>query len=100
MLELNVPINLFGDIHGHYIDMVRFLIMTGLTPNQKFLFLGDYVDSPNSIEIALLFGMKILYPDKVFILKVIMNVLMLIKDMVFMKNVVNDLMIIMIEKLT
>ena len=71
MLELNVPINLFGDIHGQYIDMVRFLTMTGLPPNQKFLFLGDYVDrGPNSIEvIALLFGMKILYPDKVFILR-------------------------------
>lgn len=71
MLEISAPINLFGDIHGQYLDMVRFLKMTGLPPNQKFLFLGDYVDrGPNSIEVvALLFAMKILYPDKVFILR-------------------------------
>jgi serine/threonine-protein phosphatase PP1 catalytic subunit len=71
LLELTVPINLFGDIHGQFLDMVRFLKMTGLPPNEKLLFLGDYVDrGPNSIEVvALLFAMKILYPDKVFILR-------------------------------
>ena len=51
LLELTVPINLFGDIHGQYLDMVRFLKMTGLPPNEKLLFLGDYVDrGPNSVK--------------------------------------------------
>lgn len=71
LLEISAPINLFGDIHGQFLDMVRFMKMTGLPPQQKFLFMGDYVDrGPNSIEvIALLFAIKILHPEQVFILR-------------------------------
>ena len=71
ILDIRAPLNMFGDIHGQYSDMIRFLEMTGLPPDQIFLFLGDYVDrGNNSIEvIALLFAMKIIYPDKVFVLR-------------------------------
>ena len=71
LLELTAPINLFGDIHGQFLDMIRFLKMTGLPPHQKFLFMGDYVDrGQNSIEVVtLLFALKILYPEQVFILR-------------------------------
>ena len=71
VLELTAPINVFGDIHGQFADMIHFLEMTGLPPNQKFLFMGDYVDrGNNSIEVcALLFAMKIIYPEHIQILR-------------------------------
>jgi len=71
ILELESPINVFGDIHGQFADMIHFLEMTGLPPNQKFLFLGDYVDrGNNSIEVcALLFAMKIIYPNNIQLLR-------------------------------
>ena len=70
VLELTAPINIFGDIHGQFADMIHFLEMTGLPPNQKFLFMGDYVDrGNNSIEVcSLLFAMKIMYPNNIQIL--------------------------------
>ena len=57
VLIIDAPLNIFGDIHGQFSDMIHFLELTGLPPNQKFLFMGDYVDrGNNSIEVcALLF---------------------------------------------
>jgi len=71
ILELKAPINVFGDIHGQFADMIHFIEMTGLPPHQKFLFMGDYVDrGNNSIEVcALLFAMKIMFPSKIQILR-------------------------------
>lgn len=71
VIKIKAPLNMFGDIHGQYSDMIRFLEMTGLPPDQKFLFLGDYVDrGNNSIEVvALLFALKIIYPNHVYVLR-------------------------------
>lgn len=71
VLRIDAPIYIFGDIHGQYQDFIRFLKMTGLPPKHKFLFMGDYVDrGNNSIEvISLIFSMKILYPNHVFVLR-------------------------------
>ena len=71
VLIIDAPINIFGDIHGQFSDMIHFLELTGLPPKQNFLFMGDYVDrGNNSIEVcALLFAMKIMYPNNVNILR-------------------------------
>ena len=71
ILYIDAPINVFGDIHGQFSDMVHFLEMTGLPPSQKFLFMGDYVDrGSNSIEVCvLLFVLKIMFPDSIHILR-------------------------------
>lgn len=71
VLHLDVPLNIFGDIHGQFSDMIHFIEMIGLPPNQNFLFMGDYVDrGNNSIEVcALLFAMKIMFPRNINILR-------------------------------
>jgi len=71
LLRLTAPVYLIGDIHGQFSDLVRFLKLSGLPPKVKLLFLGDYVDrGDNSIEvIALLFSLKIRYPDNVFLIR-------------------------------
>lgn len=64
-----------GDVHGSYHDLIRILNHITQTEStkkqQKILFLGDYVDRGSfSIEcMTLLLTMKILYPQKFFLLR-------------------------------
>ena len=44
LLELNAPINIFGDIHGQYKDLLRHFDKLGYPSDGAFLFMGDYVD--------------------------------------------------------
>ena len=69
LLELEAPINICGDIHGQYYDMLRLFEYGGYPPESNYLFLGDYVDrGQQSIEaVCLLLAYKIKFPDNFFI---------------------------------
>jgi serine/threonine-protein phosphatase PP1 catalytic subunit len=71
LLDIKGPLYIFGDIHGQYCDLLRFIEIIGLPPKSKFLFLGDYVDrGDNSIEvITLLFSLKIKFPNQIYLLR-------------------------------
>ena len=72
---LQSPVYVFGDIHGNLEDLHFFAdniwkLGMDLTAG-KFLFLGDYVDrGQSSLEcLAYLFGLKLLYPSKIHLLR-------------------------------
>jgi len=71
LLEVNAPVNVCGDTHGQYHDLLKILAMGGFPPLSNYLFLGDYVDrASQSVEtIALLLCYKIRYPGNVFLLR-------------------------------
>lgn len=71
LLEVECPMNICGDTHGQYHDLLRLFEIGGFPPRSNYLFLGDYVDrAKQSIEtIALLLCYKIRYPDNFFLLR-------------------------------
>lgn len=71
LLELGTPVQVVGDIHGQYGDLMRVFQTCGMPPHSNYLFLGDYVDrGKQSIEtMLLLLCFKIRYPENVFLLR-------------------------------
>lgn len=71
VLELHTPINVCGDIHGQFPDLLRIFELDEKPPNAHYLFLGDYVDrGPMGLEvICLLLALKLRYPNHVFMIR-------------------------------
>ena len=71
LLELVPPINVLGDIHGQFDDLLRLFKMGGFPPQANYLMLGDYVDrGKHSIAtICLLLAYKVKYPENFFLLR-------------------------------
>jgi serine/threonine-protein phosphatase PP1 catalytic subunit len=71
LLELRPPVTICGDIHGQYPDLLRIFEQARYPPFTNYLFLGDYVDRGNQgiPVVCLLFTLKILYPEQVFMLR-------------------------------
>jgi serine/threonine-protein phosphatase PP1 catalytic subunit len=71
LLRLSAPLNIVGDIHGQFTDLMKFLDQGGPVESTTYLFLGDYVDrGPNSVEtITILLCLKLLYPSNIYLLR-------------------------------
>eukprot|EP00392_Amoebophrya_sp_AT5.2_P007118 g7132.t1 len=71
LLELEAPLNICGDIHGQYHDLLRIFEYVGYPPECNYLFLGDYVDrGKQSLEtICLLMCYKVKFPENFFLLR-------------------------------
>eukprot|EP01063_Lacrimia_lanifica_P026795 TRINITY_DN3667_c0_g1_i1.p1 TRINITY_DN3667_c0_g1~~TRINITY_DN3667_c0_g1_i1.p1 ORF type:complete len:358 (+),score=161.93 TRINITY_DN3667_c0_g1_i1:100-1173(+) len=71
LLDLMPPINVVGDIHGHFGDLLTIFEQGGFPPNANYLFLGDYVDRGRfSIEtLCLCLIFKIKFPNNFFMLR-------------------------------
>ena len=71
LLELTSPIIVVGDLHGFLIDLLHIFKNCALPPDNKFLFLGDYIDrGPSSVEtLCLLLALKVKYPKHIYLLR-------------------------------
>lgn len=67
----NSDVDVLGDVHGQYYDLLRLFEYGGFPPESNYLFLGDYVDrGKQSLEtICLLLAYKIKYPENFFLLR-------------------------------
>ena len=71
VLRLTGEFIIVGDIHGSIRSLIHIFTQNGYPPEKNYIFLGDYVDrGAFSCEvIMLLFSLKCLYPENIYLLR-------------------------------
>jgi serine/threonine-protein phosphatase PP1 catalytic subunit len=71
LLELCVPLNICGDLHGQFGELCKIFQIGGHPNAERYLFLGDYVDrGDKQLEtICLMFAYKIAFPQTFHMLR-------------------------------
>ncbi|CAG9576581.1 putative serine/threonine protein phosphatase [Leishmania major strain Friedlin] len=71
VLRVDGPVAIAGDIHGQFFDLLNLISIGGDPSQQKYIFLGDYVDRGcfGMEVILLLMCYKICYPDTMIMLR-------------------------------
>lgn len=71
LLYLSGDFIVVGDIHGNLRDLLRIFNDLGTPANQRYIFMGDYVDRGNlSVEVVvLLLSYKIAYPENIYMIR-------------------------------
>lgn len=71
LLNIQKPVYIIGDLHGNIFDLIRVLVLSGVPPVSRFLFLGDYVDRGQySVEvITLLLALSVRFPEHIYLLR-------------------------------
>jgi protein phosphatase len=71
LLRISSPLIVVGDLHGHFLDLVRIFKHCGLPPQTRYLFLGDVIDRGSfSLETLLMvYLLKLSYPQDFFLIR-------------------------------
>ena len=68
---VQAPVNVCGDIHGQFFDLLELFKQGGELPDKNYIFIGDFVDRGyNSVEtFQLLLCLKVKYPHLITLLR-------------------------------
>uniref|UniRef100_A0A8R1DFE9 Nanos-type domain-containing protein n=1 Tax=Caenorhabditis japonica TaxID=281687 RepID=A0A8R1DFE9_CAEJA len=72
LLQIDAEIIVIADLRGRYVDLHRWLQLTGWPPSNRILFLGGILDNnePGSVEcLALICSLKCRFPKHVYLLR-------------------------------
>ncbi len=68
---VDAPVNICGDIHGQFFDLLELFRSGGELPDNRYIFIGDFVDRGyNSVEtMEYLLCLKVKYPQAITLLR-------------------------------
>ena len=71
VVEVQLPVTVWGDLRGQLNSLLEIFKMCGEVPETNYVFLGNYTNiGNNSVElIAILFALKVQYPNRIFLLR-------------------------------
>lgn len=71
LIDVEPPVNIIGDIRGHFLALLRLLEVKGPPPQSKYVFLGNYVGfgDQSVLTICLLLAYKCKFPESIYLLR-------------------------------